>query len=165
MSETDTTEVLLIVALQDLLEGERAWLQRLPELRPKAPASIDAFVTEEMERSRAQAERLEKLLKVMPPDDEAMPNLWLCAILDDAARDSETIADGLLRAIAMVGAFRKGKQSERVSYETAIGLAEILKLSDPVQALTRSRDEEAAADAELAQLLSDLLTRLNWGSR
>jgi ferritin-like metal-binding protein YciE len=160
MSETATAQALLIVALQDLLEGERAWLQRLPELQPKAPASIRTFMAGEIERSRTQAERLEALLRLMPPDDETMPNLWLCAILDDAARDSETIADGPLRAIAMVGAFRKGKQSERVSYETAIGLAEILKLLDPVQTLTRSRDEEAAADAELAQLLKGLLIQL-----
>lgn len=160
MSETSTPKALLIVALQDLLEGERAWLTRLPELRPRTPSALQETLAGEMARSQTQADRLEALLSVMPPDAPAAPNLWLNAVIDDATRDSETIAAGTLRAIAMVGAFRKGKQSERVSYETAIGLAEALGLTDAARDLAQSREEEVAADAELAELLRMLLAQI-----
>jgi len=157
MSDTATPKQLLIVALQDLRDAERAWLERLPELRPKAPDTLAGYIAGELERSAAQASRLEALLADFDADDGA-PNIWLRAILDDAQRDSETIAMGQLRAIALVGAFRKGKQSERVSYETAIGLAEALRLPDVAAELTQSRDEEARADAALAALLAELLS-------
>jgi ferritin-like metal-binding protein YciE len=85
------------------------------------------------------------------------PNIWLRAVLDDAARDARAIAAGPLRDIALVGAFRKGKQSERVSYETAIGLAEALAAPEAATLLTASRDEETEADADLAQVLAALL--------
>ena len=89
--------------------------------------------------------------------DTGPPNIWLRAILDDAARDYETIVPGPLRDIALVGAFRKGQQSARVSYETAIGLARVTGRSDIETRLLLCRDEEAAADAALARLQQDLL--------
>lgn len=156
MSETSTPKQLLIVALQDLYDAERAWLERLPRLFQRSPEALDAFIASEQDRSASQLRRLGEMLASFAAGD-AMPNIWLRAILDDARRDSETIANGPLRAIAMVGAFRKGKQAERVSYETAIGLARALELPDIAAGLTQSRDEEADADAVLAQLLAALL--------
>ena len=156
MSMTATPLALLVVAMQDLRDGEQAWMEMLPILHERLPEALPAYVEAERERSDAQRGRLDALLADLDTP-EAMPNIWLRAILDDAKRDSETIADGPLRAIAMVGAFRKGKQSERVSYETAIGLAAALGRTEAADALTRSRDEEAAADAALAALLAELL--------
>lgn len=155
MPETGTARDLLVVAIQDLLEGERAWVERLPRLA--APDTLAGYVSDELARSREQRARLGTLLGELGVAAETMPNIWLNAILDDARRDSETIVDGPLRAIAMVGAFRKAKQSERVSYETAIGLAEAFGMVEAVTLLTRSRDEEAAADDALAKMLEALL--------
>ena len=66
---------------------------------------------------------------------------------------------GPLRDTALIGAFRKGKQAERVSYETAIALAAGLGRSEDAALLTRSRNEEAAADARLAQLLQSTVSK------
>ena len=74
-------------------------------------------------------------------------------IIDDAHRDSRSILAGPLRDIALIGAFRKGKQAERVSYETAIMLAELIERPSFASTLTECRDEEAAADERLAALL------------
>ena len=72
----------------------------------------------------------------------------------------QTIAAGPLRDIALVGALRKAKQSERVSYETAIALARALGLGDAAATLETIRDEEHAADAALAGLLTALCREL-----
>jgi ferritin-like metal-binding protein YciE len=161
MSQTRTPVELLIVAIQDLHDGEIAWGERLAELREAVPASILSFVPDELARSAAQAFRLEALAEILGAPAQKMENIWLRAILDDAKRDSETIVEGPLRAIALVGAFRKGKQSERVSYETAIGLSRQLGHDEAVAVLTLSRDEEAAADADLARLLDELLQTIS----
>lgn len=160
MGNTSTVRDLLIVALQDLNDGERAVIERVPGFADGVGAGLADHIAAELERARHQAQRLERALDDLGAPATDAPNLWLRAELDDAARDYETIAPGALRDIALVGAFRKARQSERVSYETAIGLARVSGKSGLATALERSRDEEAAADAELARLLHDLLARI-----
>ena len=70
--------------------------------------------------------------------------------------DAATIAAGPLRDIAITGALRKAKQSERVSYETALALADLLGLDEAAATLTTIRDEEQAADEALADILQRL---------
>lgn len=57
------------------------------------------------------------------------------------------------RSDALCGAFRKGKQSKRISYETAIHLAERLGDARARGPLNACREEEIEADARLEQLL------------
>lgn len=156
--KTSTHHALLTVALQDLHAGEQVWLERLPTLRDKAGPALQRFIEAECERAATQAKQLEAMATKMGADTHGAPNIWLDAILDDATRDSETIEAGTLRDIALTGAFRKGKQAERVSYETAMGLAGYLHLSDMVHALTQIRDAEAEADADLSAQLMQVLS-------
>lgn len=160
MADTDTPRALLIVALQDLHDAETAWIERSEELQRNASYRIATYLAEEARAAQAQAERLAAAIAALDGEVEGPPNIWLRAILDDAARDADTIAAGPLRDIALVGAFRKGKQAERVSYETAIGLARRMHQDDLVRTLTVSRDEEARTDAALVLLLDAILRDL-----
>ena len=153
MSETASTKQLLIVALQDLHDAERAWGERGEKLRDGAGPRVRNFLAADGERSARQAKSLAKLLADLGDDTDGNPNIWLRAILDDAERDIASTIAGPLRDTALIGAFRKGKQAERVSYETAIALAARLSEQQAKTALVAIRDEEAATDAELACLL------------
>lgn len=160
MADTDTPTALLLVALQDLHDAEMAWVQRAAALQRDASYRISAYLADEMRQARTQAERLVGLIGALGGGAEGPPNIWLRAILDDAARDAATIAAGPLRDIALVGAFRKGKQAERVSYETAIGLARRMNLDAMLPPLVASRDEEARTDAALVLLLDTIVRDL-----
>lgn len=161
MAEVETTRALLIMALQDLLDGEKALVERLPAVDDAArEPEFKALIEHDRARSQAQRDRLSSILRSLGETAGDSPNIWLRAILDDADNDAETIAAGPLRDIALVGALRKGKQSERVSYETALALAERLGLGDSADDLRRSRDEEQAADDELAAMLGRLVETL-----
>ncbi|WP_066664083.1 MULTISPECIES: DUF892 family protein [unclassified Sphingomonas] len=160
MADTATPTALLIVALQDLHDAELAWIERSAELQRNASYRIASYLAEEARAAQAQAGRLTSAIAALDGEVEGPPNIWLRAILDDAARDAETIAPGPLRDTALVGAFRKGKQAERVSYETAIGLARRMNHDDLVRTLTVSRDEEARTDAALVLLLDTVLRDL-----
>ena len=151
MTKTHTAEQLLIVALQDLADAELAWSERGTELREGSGPRVAAFLHADLIRSAAQRERLVGLIEGLRGRVEGDGNIWLRAILDDAARDIASTAAGPLRDTALVGAFRKGKQAERVSYETALALAE--RIGVDTTELGQCRDEEAAADSELADLL------------
>jgi ferritin-like metal-binding protein YciE len=160
MAKTKTARELLIVALQDLFDAEQAVIERAPTFETDVSRGLAGYLAEERERARTQSARLKGCLDALDAPATDAPNIWLRAALDDAARDYETIAPGNLRDIALVGAFRKAKQSERVSYETAVGLARSVAEPDMEAGLLICRNEEAAADESLAQLLGDLLSKV-----
>lgn len=160
MTTTHTTEQLLIVAMQDLADAELAWDERGAKLRDGCGERVAAFIDGDLGRSAAQRARLVGLIVGLDAKVEGDANIWLRAILDDAERDIASTAAGPLRDTALIGAFRKGKQAERVSYETAIALAERVGLAEAATALTACRDEEAGADGALAALLGETVGRL-----
>lgn len=157
MADVEDARGLLVMAVQDLADGEAAMVERLPRVRGHArDPELQRILAEDAARSAVQGETLAKIAGGLGVEPRDAPNIWLRAILDDADDDAETIAAGPLRDIALTGAIRKGKQSERVSYETAIALAERLQMDEAAAALGTIRDEEAAADAALAEALRRL---------
>lgn len=161
MDKTETPAALLTVAVQDLFDGESAWTERLSAFEPSiAHAGLGQFASEQIAAARSQADRLTRIAAELDSPPRSAPNIWLRAVLDDAERDTRTIAAGALLDIALVGAFRKGIQSERVSYETAIALAQAVGASKIAATLAAIRDEETQADAALATLLAALSAML-----
>ena len=78
------------------------------------------------------------------------------AVLDDAKRDTKTVAQGDMLDVALLGALRKGAQAARVSYETAIALAKAVDRKEIGKLVTRLRDAHAGIDNDLAALLAPL---------
>ncbi|HEU4819808.1 MAG TPA: DUF892 family protein [Qipengyuania sp.] len=156
MSKTSTARQLLIVALQDLHDAERAWEERGTGIAGAAGESVKDFLLGDLATAADQRARLETMIQGLGAPIEGDPNIWLRAILDDATRDIASNAFGPVRDTALTGALRKGKQAERVSYETAIALADALNRAQDAKALRRSRDEEAKADDALVALLGPL---------
>ncbi len=153
MSKTQTPRELLVVALQDLHDAEAAWTGRGSALRGAAGTKLATILKTDLERSATQRKGLEALLGQLKAAVDGDPNIWLRAILDDAERDSRSIIAGPLRDTALIGAFRKGKQAERVSYETAVLLAGRLGMKDFRARLAAFRGQEEQADRELEGLL------------
>lgn len=160
MAEVKNTTALLIMALQDLHDGELALEQRLGAVRDNArDGEFRGLIEDDRDRSIRQRETLAMTARSLGGEPQDQPNIWLRAILDDADNDARTITPGPLRDTALVGALRKGKQAERVSYETAMALARRLKLDEAANSLARIRDEEQEADDQLAALLERLTSR------
>lgn len=160
MSKVNDDRGVLEMAVQDLHDGERALIERLPDVRGAvADAALAALIADDEAFSVGQAKRLDAIAGELGVAAHNGENVWLRAILDDADNDIASIAEGQWRDVALIGALRKAKQAERVSYETAIALAGRLGMSDAAQALTASRDEEQASDDALAQALGRLTKR------
>jgi ferritin-like metal-binding protein YciE len=164
MTEIKDAPGLLLTAVQDLHDGECALIERLPAIvRKVSDPAFAGFLADDITRSRAQAGRLEEIAGRLGGAAQAAPNIWLRAIIDDAQRDCEMIEHGVLLDIALVGAIRKAKQAERVSYETAIALSDTLSRTDEARLLRASCDEESEADACLLRLLYTLASRTGSG--
>jgi ferritin-like metal-binding protein YciE len=146
-----------MAALQDLHDGECAMAGRLGEVRGHAAdAAMRALIAEDAARSESQRNAIGAMARALDADPDGATNIWLRAILDDADNDAETIAAGPLRDIALAGALRKGKQSQRVSYETAVALARRLGREQDAGALAAMAEAAAATDAALAGALHRL---------
>lgn len=155
MTRTASRSALLHVAVQDLHAGKRMQAGRLPALADAVrDAALKALVSAEAERAADQGRRLEEA----GGDMSGPASLWMGGILDDAERDARGHEPGPLLDIALTGALRKAKAAEMVSSETAIALARALGLGELEAAVTRNREEEAAADHALRERLA-VLTR------
>jgi ferritin-like metal-binding protein YciE len=151
MAEVEDARALLLMAVQDLFDAEAAMVERLPVVRSHVRDEALAQLIERDEaHSKSQRDTLGRIARELGAEGEGERNIWQRAILDDADNDARTIAPGPLLDIAL----RKGKQSERVSYETALALAGRLGLEEARAALTAVRDEEQAMDEALAEVLA-----------
>lgn len=156
MPDVSTVEALLVNALQDLHDGERAMAERLPAIADDVSGDIFRGMFEDNAcRSATQQRKVANLLESRNADIEGVPNIWLRAILDDAQRDTEMVEKGALLDIALIAAIRKGKQAGRVSYETAIALAEALGDGDALT-LEAIHVEEFISDTKLMSILAQL---------
>ncbi|QZH73994.1 MAG: DUF892 family protein [Erythrobacter sp.] len=157
MAEVETPRALLVMAVQDLHDGECAMVARLGRVRD----CLDDEVMRELVRddaalAQAQRDELAAIASSLDAEPQDEPNVWLRAILDDADNDCQTIAHGPLRDIALAGALRKGKQSQRVSYETALALSRKLDLGEAADRLSRMVERAEATDGALATALDRL---------
>lgn len=145
MGRTNTREALFTSCVQDLHAGELLLVERLPEILDYADdPPLRDILNAQITQSRLQAERL----RASGEDVAGPPNLWMAGILDDAHRDTQSIVAGPLLDVALIGAIRKAKAAEIVSYETAVATAEAL--GDPGAAIcTAILQEERTADAAL----------------
>lgn len=157
MREVDNPAALLVMALQDLYDGEQAMAQRLPVVHDHArDPALRSLIKEDAARSHRQRDQLAAIARSIGAEPRGDSNIWLRAILDDADNDASSIAAGPLRDTALIGALRKAKQAERVSYETAMVLAGRLSLHEAMGTLTLIRNEEQTADNALATLLESM---------
>jgi ferritin-like metal-binding protein YciE len=158
MTQIATTPLaLFILAVQDLHDGDCTWTDRLPGIAERIDDDrLAAAMRSEIGQGHERAGRLRAIATAQRFDIAGAENIWLRAILEDAHRDTTMIEQGPLLDIALIGAFRKGVQADRVSYETAIALARSLGLDDAEGAFTTSRDQLAGMDETLAGLLREI---------
>ncbi|HEY0621470.1 DUF892 family protein [Sphingomonas sp.] len=152
MADTETAQNLLTTCIQDLLAGEQDLAARLPAVAAQAKdEALRTTLGEIAAQAQAHAQSLEDSGRAKGGPD----NLWMRGILDDAERDTRTIAAGPLLDTAMIGAVRKALAAKRASYETAIAMAEALAERELATTVRRLHADEAESDARLSALLAE----------
>jgi ferritin-like metal-binding protein YciE len=80
-------------------------------------------------------------------------NLWMAGIADDARRDTRSVERGPLLDAAIIGAIRKAKAAQIVSYDTAIAVAAALRQVEIEEAMAAIRKAAVTSNRRLGQLL------------
>ena len=147
MSKTGSYDALLTVCIQDLHAGEKMLSGCLPRVAEHAndPALAVLLATLRDEAVAAAA-----ALADTGRHEGGAKNLWMDGICKDAVRDTGSIEPGVLLDAAIVGAIRKAKAAQIVSYETTVAVAGLLEKENVHGALTAIREQAVRADARLA---------------
>jgi hypothetical protein len=80
----------------------------------------------------------------------------MAGVMDDAERDTRTIASGPLLDTALIGAIRKGLAADEVSLETGVAVARSLGKERDGELLEQMRERSAQSDGRLRQLLHQI---------
>jgi hypothetical protein len=162
MSSPEDLDQFLQLCMWDIAAGARQLYRRLPGVAEHAEdAGLQLVLSELASVAGMCADRL-----FMTGGKHSGPdNLWMAGILDDAERDTRTIAPGPLLDLAIVGAVRKALQAKLASIDTAHATARALEDSTSGAALKLSRAEAEVHDRELADLLDRLAAQAARGGR
>lgn len=147
MSRIATYDELLTVCIQDLHHGEAMLADALPKI---AEAANDPVLRALFDRVAADAATAADLLAETGRHAGGSRNLWMSGILDDARRDTRATAAGPLLDTALVGAIRKAKAAQIVSYDTAVAVAAVLDQGAVRRTLENIRRHAAALDRSLS---------------
>lgn len=156
MADVDSLDQLLTDCVQDLAMGERASLDRWGALQDAAGPELAAALRQHRTETQAQLHRLERIAAELRVEASGPQNLWMAGMLDDATRDTRTVAPGPLLDLALVGAWRKMEVAEAASYDTAAAVARALGREDHARAFAAGAEEERRQDRRLLDLLPGL---------
>ncbi len=150
MSKTASYDTLLTVCIQDLYAAEVLLRDTVPDVAKHANAPA---LARHLDRISTDVERAIDALAATGRHEGGDENLWMAGICKDMRRDTTSIEPGVLLDAAMIGAVRKAKAAQIVSYDTAIAVARALAKEDIAEALVAIRQRAVTANRGLARLL------------
>jgi ferritin-like metal-binding protein YciE len=152
MSETATKGALLQACVQDLYAARQVAMERQPCVTRKAGPELTVLLEELTANLAEEAERFESTdISLEGPE-----NLWMAGVMDDAERDTRSIARGALLDTALIGAVRKGVAADAVSLETAIAVARSLGREDIAALVEAMRARSSRHDGSLRAMLDKI---------
>ena len=158
MPELTSLTVLLAQEIKDLFNAENQLAKALPKLAKAAtdPTLKDAFKTH-LEETKVHSQRLEEVAKLL----EISPKGKVCKAMKGLIEEGqETIGeegDPLLKDLALITAAQKVEHYEISGYGSVRALAETLGLTEVVELLQATLDEEGATDKILTNIAEVLL--------
>lgn len=155
-----TLEDVLYHGMKDLLSAEKQFRDALPGL---ADATEDADLAQAFRDHRdetvGQIERLERGFELFGRPERSEKCQAAAGLVAEAKSMIEEDGEAPAKDVALAGAGRKTEHYEIVSYTDAIEHAKTLGHDDLAQLLTRTLEEEQAADAKLASIAKRLASK------
>jgi ferritin-like metal-binding protein YciE len=144
---------LLVDQLKDLYSAENQIIKALPKMaKAAASAELQAGFREHLEQTRGHVTRLERICEQLG----VTPKGKKCAALEGLVEEGKELMEedaepGVLDA-GLIAAAQKVEHYEMASYGCARAWAERLGLTEAVELLSETFDEEKATDEKLTQL-------------
>jgi ferritin-like metal-binding protein YciE len=148
----NTLKELLVDNLRDLFNAENQLVKALPRMARKAtnPALAEA-IENHLAETEEQVERLREVFELLDERPGGKHCAGMEGLLEEGREALEHESEAVRDAAIIVGA-QKVEHYEIAAYGCAIAYAELLELSDVVNVLNETLEEEKAADELLTEI-------------
>ncbi len=158
MPKLTSLNVLLVQEIKDLYNAENQLVKALPKMAKAAsdPALKEAFTTH-LGETKVHVERLEEVAKLLDTTPKGKVCKAMQGLVEEGSEAIEEEGKPAIKDLALITAAQKVEHYEMSGYGSARSLAEALGLTDVVELLQTTLDEEGAADKSLTALAEMLI--------
>src|SRR5688572_13557858 len=143
----------LVEEIRDLYNAEKQLVKALPKMAKGAESDElrDAF-EEHLQETEGQVTRLERVFELLDEKPRGKHCAGMAGIIEEGSEKLQEDMEGSVLDACLIGAAQKVEHYEICAYGTAIAWAEALGLSEVVEVLNETLEEEKAADEKLTAL-------------
>ena len=149
----ETLQDLLVEQLRDLYDAEKQLVKALPKM---AKAAENQELAEALRNHLAETEnhvtRLEEVFGIVGAPAKGKTCKGMKGLLEEGNEAIQEEDKGEMRDLAMIAGAQKVEHYEISAYGTLRTLAEQLDLSDAVELLQQTENEEKEADSKLTEV-------------
>jgi len=149
----DNLRESLVEEIRDLYNAEKQLVKALPKMAKGAESDElrEAF-EEHLQETEGQVTRLERVFEMLEEKPRGKHCAGMAGIIEEGSEKLQEDMEGSVLDACLIGAAQKVEHYEICAYGTAIAWAEALGLSEVVDVLNESLEEEKAADEKLTAL-------------
>lgn len=146
----ETLEQLFIDELKDLYSAEKQIVQALPKVaKAVSTPELENALLSHLEETKGHVERLEKIGQIVGKKLTGKKCVGMEGVLEEGSEIVKEAKEGAIRDAGLIAACQRVEHYEMAGYGSAREFAELLGLSDVVDLLEETLEEEKAADEKL----------------
>ena len=157
MSKLKSLEDLLVQEIKDLYNAETQLVKALPKMAKAASSeALQEGFTQHLEETKGHVERLEEVANLLGVSPKGKTCQAMKGLVEEGSEVIEEEGDPSLCDLALIIAAQKVEHYEIAGYGCARTIAESLGLSDVVDLLQATLDEEGETDKKLTSVAMEL---------
>jgi ferritin-like metal-binding protein YciE len=143
----------LVEEIRDLYNAEKQLVKALPKMAKGAESDElrEAF-EEHLQETEGQVTRLERVFELLDEKPRGKHCAGMAGIIEEGSEKLQEDMEGSVLDACLIAAAQKVEHYEICAYGTAVAWAEALGLSEVVDVLNETLEEEKAADEKLTAL-------------
>jgi ferritin-like metal-binding protein YciE len=156
-AEDKTLRKLFEEGLKDIYNAEQQLIAALPELAQAAHnEELGEAITNHLEETKKQAERLEKIFTRLRVDKEGETCRAMEGLIEESKKIIAEWPESPVRDTALIIGAQKVEHYEMAAYGSLVELAEVLGFRKIAEILDRTLEEEENTDAILTDIAKDV---------
>jgi ferritin-like metal-binding protein YciE len=149
----DSLEKLFLEELKDIYNAEKQLLRGLPRMAKSAEsAELQQAFTKHLKETEGQVQRLERVFQELGQSARGKTCKGMQGLMEEGKEVMEKEGEGPVIDAALIAAAQKVEHYEIAAYGCLRTYAQLLGLSQAVQLLQQTLDEEEATDKKLTKL-------------
>ena len=155
--KSHSLQELYLGELRDLYDAEHQIIKALPKMISKTSSEeLKSALTEHLEVTRRQAERLEQIFENMGEKAKAQKCKGMAGVIEEGSELLKEAEDEDVRDAAIIASAQKVEHYEMAGYGTVRTWATLLGEDDAVNLLEETLNEEKEADQKLTEIAESI---------